>query len=54
MNTFILIVVLTVHNPSTNSVVTFQEFNSLAQCQYAAKIVSENANRVRFSHCINK
>lgn len=55
MNTVILIVVMTFHYGVTaNNTVTFQEFNSLAQCQYAAKVIQDTALKVRSVQCVNK
>ena len=53
MNTFILIVVLGAFS-ERNSTVIMQEFNSMAQCQYAAKLIRESAKRVNSIQCINK
>ena len=53
MNTFILIAVLTGYG-GNNSHITMQEFNSIIQCQYAAKLIRESAKRVESIQCINK
>lgn len=55
--TFILILVMMtpVSGYSENSIVTFQEFNSLQQCEYAVKIIKDaNPIRVRQAACIYK
>ena len=48
MNTFVLIVIMNTYN------VSFQEFNTMAQCQYAAKLIRDSTNKVRALQCINK
>jgi hypothetical protein len=48
--TFILIVITAVYLGST---VTFQEFNSMQQCQYVAKEI-QKVNDVRSVWCVNK
>lgn len=53
MNTFILIVILTGYGGS-NQTVSMQEFNSITQCQYAAKLIRESAQRINSIQCINK
>jgi hypothetical protein len=53
MNTLILIVVLASYG-GRNTTVTMQEFNSMAQCQYAAKLIRESAQRIISIQCINK
>lgn len=57
MNAFILIVVLNLAAGSgrpDNSSVSFQEFNSIAQCQYAAKLIRDASRNIRSIQCINK
>lgn len=53
MNTFVLIVIMTAYGGNTNTV-TFQEFNTITQCQYAAKLIRDSAGRVAALQCINK
>lgn len=53
MNTVILIVVLKAYGGLT-STVSMQEFNSMAQCQYAAKLITDAAYRINSIQCINK
>ena len=53
MNTFILIVILTGYGGS-NQTVSMQEFNSIRQCEFAAKIIMESATRIKSIQCINK
>jgi hypothetical protein len=48
MNTFVLIVIMHTYN------VSFQEFNTMAQCQYAAKLIRDSTQRVVSLQCINK
>ena len=36
------------------STVTFQEFKTMEQCQYAAKLIRESATYIRSIQCINK
>ena len=56
MNTIILIVILNIGSYSRpdNSSVTFQEFNTMAQCQYAAKLITNSAHHIASLQCINK
>lgn len=55
-NAFILIVVLNIgaYARDDNSFVTMQEFRTMAQCQYAAKLIRESAKRISSIQCINK
>ena len=48
----ILIVIL--NSYITFSTVSFQEFKTMEQCQYAAKLIKENAKSIRSIQCINK
>lgn len=43
MNIFVLIVIMHV---SSGSIINFQEFNSIEQCQYAARIVKEQYSTI--------
>ena len=56
MNTIILIVVLNIGSYSRpdNSSITFQEFNTMAQCQYAAKLIRDATWHIASLQCINK
>ena len=56
MTKFVLIIVmgLNSHGPYTNTTVSMQEFDSKIQCEYAAKIIRENGERVKMAACIYK
>jgi hypothetical protein len=56
MNTIILIIILNIGSYSRpdNSSVTFQEFNTMAQCQYAAKLIRDSAKHIASLQCVNK
>lgn len=56
MNAIILIVVLNLgaYQRQDNSSVSFQEFNSMTQCQYAAKLVRDAVRNIRSIQCVNK
>ncbi len=36
------------------STVTFQEFKTMEQCQYAAKLIRESTTYIRAIQCVNK
>lgn len=56
MTTFILIIILSIPTQGyyQKHAVTLQEFNTMTQCQYAAKIIRENTERLKMAACINK
>lgn len=58
MQAVILIIVLNLHSASgyANNSVIMQEFNSLAQCQYAAKLIRDTSSKHNMAsiQCVNK
>ena len=52
-----VILIIVLNSYISNSIVTFQEFNTLGQCQYAAKLIKESASNIRSIQsiqCVNK
>lgn len=57
INMFILIIISTLNASGyTNNAVTFQEFNSMQQCQYVASVIKKQAETPHKLNifCVNK